>query len=147
MATTIVPANAIIVATITGLTSLQIADVSESVTISSNTEGYSDTKTVGTAAEETILDQTMLGLAGALDFDGVFIINKDDTNFVRIRLADTGAHTVDFRLDAGEFMVFWNRGINVSTTEAAFAAFTNIDTIVAQADTASVDVKVVAFRT
>lgn len=147
MATTIVPANAIIVATITGLTALQIADVSESTTVSANTEGYSDTKTVGTAAEETILDQTMLGLAGALDIDGIFIINKDDTNFVRIRLADTAAHTVDFRLDAGRFMFFWNRGINVSTTEAAFAAFTNIDTIVAQADTAAVDVKIVAFRT
>ena len=142
MATTIPPANA----AITGLTSLQVADVSESVTVSSNTEAYTDVINIGTASEVTILDSGAIDDAGALDFDGVFIINKDDTNFVRIRLADTGGHTVDFQLDAGRFMFFWNRSINVSTTEAAFGAFTNIDTIVAQADTLAVDVKIVAFR-
>lgn len=146
MPTTITPANAAITAAITGLNALRIADVSESVTISSNTEGYSDTINVGIASEVTLLDSSNIDTGGALDFDGVFIINKDDTNFVRLRLADTGAHTVDFRLDPGEFMFFWNRSINVSTTEAAFAAFTNIDTIVAQADTLACDVQIVAFR-
>ena len=146
MPTTITPANAAITAAITGLTALQIADVSESVTVSANTEGYSNTINVGTAAEVTLLDSQNIETGGALDFDGVFIINKDDTNFVRIRLADTGAHTVDFQLDAGRFMFFWNRSINVSTTEAAFGAFTNIDTIVGRADTAACDVKIVSFR-
>ena len=146
MPTTITPANAAITAAITGLTALQIADVSESVTVSANTEGYSNTINVGTAAEVILLDSQNIETGGALDFDGVFIINKDDTNFVRIRLADTGAHTVDFQLDAGRFMFFWNRSINVSTTEAAFAAFTDIDTIVGRADTGAVDVKIIAFR-
>ena len=146
MPTTITPANAAITAAITGLTALQIADVSESVTVSANTEGYSNTINVGIAAEVTLLDSQNIETGGALDFDGVFIINKDDTNFVRIRLADTGAHTVDFQLDAGRFMFFWNRSINVSTTEAAFGAFTSIDTIVGRADTLAVDVKIVAFR-
>ncbi len=146
MATTITPANAAITAAITGLTALRIADVSESVTISSNTEGYSNTINVGIAAEVTLLDAGMIDTGGVLDFDGVFIINKDDTNFIRLRLADTGAHTVDFQLDPGQFMFFWNRSINVSTTEAAFGAFTNIDTIVAQADTGAVDVQIIAFR-
>ena len=146
MATTITPANAAITAAITGLTALKLADVSESVTVSANTEGYVKTLSVDTAAERVILDSTNIDSMGALSFDGVFIINKDDTNFVRIRLADTGLHTVDLQLDAGRFLFFWNRGISVSTTEAAFAAFTNIDTIVAQADTASCDVQIVAFR-
>ena len=146
MPTTITPANAAITAAITGLTALQIADVSESVTVSANTEGYSNTINVGTAAEVILLDSQNIETGGALDFDGVFIINKDDTNFVRIRLADTGAHTVDFQLDAGRFMFFWNRSINVSTTEAAFGAFTSIDTIVGRADTLAVDVKIIAFR-
>ena len=146
MPTTITPANAAITAAITGLTALQIADVSESVTVSANTEGYSNTINVGTAAEVILLDSQNIETGGALDLDGVFIINKDDTNFVRIRLADTGAHTVDFQLDAGRFMFFWNRSINVSTTEAAFAAFTDIDTIVGRADTGAVDVKIIAFR-
>ena len=146
MATTITPANAAITITITGLTALKVADVSESVTISSNTEGYADTINVPSLSEGTLLDSGALANGLTLDFDGVFIINKDDTNFVRIRLADTGAHTIDFRLDPGEFMFFWNRSINVSTTEAAFAAFTNIDTIKAQADTLACDVQIVAFR-
>ena len=146
MATTITPANAAIIATITGLTGLKIADVNESVTVSSNTEGDANTVNIVTGAEVTILDAGKIETGGALDFDGVFIINKDDTNFIRLRLADTGAHTVDFKLEAGRFMFFWNTDINVSTTEAAFAAFTQIDTIIAQADTAAVDVQIVAFR-
>ncbi|KKN67222.1 hypothetical protein LCGC14_0463950 [marine sediment metagenome] len=146
MATVITPANAAIVAAITGLTGLKIADVSESVTVSSNTEGESNTKNIGIAAEVTILDASDIETGGALDFDGVFVINKDDTNFVRLRLADTGAHTVDFKLDAGRFMFFWNTDISVSTTEGAFAAFTQIDTIIAQADTAPCDIQIVAFR-
>lgn len=146
MATTITPANAAIVATITGLTGLKIADVNESVTVTANTEGDANTVNVGIAAEVTILDAGKIEIGGVLDFDGVFVINKDDTNFIRLRLADTGAHTVDFRLDAGQFMFFWNTDINVSTTEGAFAAFTQIDTIIAQADTAPCDVQVVAFR-
>ncbi|PCJ57941.1 MAG: hypothetical protein COA65_08760 [Rhodospirillaceae bacterium] len=146
MATTVVAANAAITATITGLTALRLSDVSESVTVSANTEGYGDTINVGTAVEVTLLDSGAIGDGAGLDFDGVFIINKDDTNFIRLRLADTAAHTVDFRLNAGRFMLFWTRDINVSTTEAAFAAFTNIDTIVAQADTLACDVQIVAFR-
>ena len=146
MPTTITPANAAITAAITGLTGLQIADISASVTISSNTEGYNNTINVGTGSEVTLLDSSNIDTGGNLDFDGVFIINRDDTNFVRLRLADTGAHTVDFQLDPGEFMFFWNRSINVSTTEAAFAAFTNIDTIKAQADTLACDVQIIAFR-
>ena len=146
MATTITPANAAITAAITGLTGLKLADISESVTVSNNTEGYGNTINIGVAAEVTILDASMIETGAILDFDGVFIINKDDSNFVRLRLADTGAHTADFKLDAGRFMFFWNTDISVSTTEGAFAAFTQIDTIVAQADTLACDVQIIAFR-
>ena len=114
--------------------------------MSSNTEGYSYTINVGVGAGVTLLDAGNLADVAVLDFDGVFIINKDDTNFVRLRLADTGAHTVDFKLEAGEFMVFWNRSINVDAVEGVFGAFTDIDTIVAQADTTACDVIIVAFR-
>jgi len=146
MATSITPANAAITLTITGLTALKLADISEAVTVTGNTEGYGNTISVGIASEVTLLDAGMIDTGGVLDFDGVFIINKDDTNFTRIRLADTGAHTYDFSLPAGQFSMIWTRDINVSTTEAAFAAFTSIDTIVAQADTAACDIQIIAFR-
>ncbi|MGR3221242.1 MAG: hypothetical protein ACUZ8H_15715 [Candidatus Anammoxibacter sp.] len=146
MPTTITPANAAITVAITGLTALKLADISEAVTVTGNTEGYGNTINVGVAAEVILLDSGMIDTGGVLDFDGVFIINKDDTNFVRIRLADTGAHTYDFKLPAGRFTMLWTRDINVSTTEAAFAAFTSIDTIAARADTLACDVQIIAFR-
>ena len=122
-------------------------DIDFSATVSGNTEASNKTVSVGTAAEVTLLDASHIDDGtGAFDFDGVILINKDDTNFARIRLADIGLHTADFKLLAGKFMVFWTREINVSATEAAFVAFTNIDKIVAQANVAAVDIQVVTFR-
>ena len=64
-----------------------------------------------------------IGIGKFSDFDGFFVANRDDTNFVRIRIVKTGADTVDFKLEAGQFMILWNKKMDVNTTEAAFAAF------------------------
>ena len=146
MATTITPANAALLFTISGLTGLKTADVSEALTISANTESYANTINVPTGSETLLIDQTMLDGAAGFDFDGLFVINKDDINFIRLRVSDTGAHTFDVKIPAGRFFLLWTTDINVSTTEGAFAAFTLIDKVEAQADTAAVDVQIVAFR-
>lgn len=77
-----------------------------------------------------------VGPGGLTDISFLIIQNTNATNFCRVRIADTGAHTVDHRLDAGAFMILTNTKINVSATEGAFAVFTDWDTVSAQFDTA-----------
>jgi len=69
------------------------------------------------------------------------ITNKDSANFVRIRVAKTTGQTFDIKLEAGKNFILGNNKESVSETEAAFAAFVNIDSISAQADTADVDIE------
>lgn len=69
------------------------------------------------------------------------IVNKDSANFIRIRVAKTGGQTFDVKLEAGKFFILGNNKESVSETEAAFVSFEDIDSISAQADTASVDIE------
>ena len=78
------------------------------------------------------------------DVDYLQVTNLDDTNFARIRVADTGAHTYDIKLDAGK-TIHIPLEMNVSATEGAFVAFSNVDKIEAQADTAAVDIEIVVL--
>jgi hypothetical protein len=81
------------------------------------------------------------GLA-VTDIKKIIVKNLDATNFIRIRRKDDGAHAFDEKLLAGRIALFDNRSINVHATAGAFSAFTNIDTIEMQADTADVRVNV-----
>lgn len=69
------------------------------------------------------------------------ITNKDNTNFVRIRVSKSGAETFDIKLDAGKSFVLGNASESVSATAASFSAFVDADIVAAQADTAAVDVE------
>lgn len=93
-------------------------------------------------SETQIAGVGAVGSGSLADVKFGIIVNRDGTNFVRLRLADTGGHTTDVKLLAGEYFVIHNRDLNVSTTEGAFSAFSSIDTISAQADTASCDVEI-----
>lgn len=83
-----------------------------------------------------------IGPGGLSDLKFMVISNRDGTNFVRVRVKDDAAHAFDIKLLAGEFFVLHNRSINVSATAGAFAAFSNLDTIAVQADTATCDVEI-----
>ena len=69
------------------------------------------------------------------------ITNKDDTNFIRVRVTDVGGQTFDVRVDAGKFFTMGNTKESVSATGGAFSAFVDADNISAQADTAAVDIE------
>lgn len=71
----------------------------------------------------------------------VRITNKDDTNFVRIRVTKSGADTFDVKLEAGKSFILGNTKESVSATAVAFSAFTDATGINAQADTANVDIE------
>lgn len=70
------------------------------------------------------------------------ITNKDDTNFVRIRVTKDTEDTFDIQLDAGKTFMMGNCNESVSETAAAFSAFKTITSINAQADTAFVDCEI-----
>lgn len=91
--------------------------------------------------------ETVLGNLGSLGAGSIndlafgVIINRDGTNFVRLRISDTGGATADIKLKAGEAFLLHSRDLSVSATEGAFASFSSIDNIKAQADTAACDVE------
>jgi len=87
------------------------------------------------------------GLGAIKSTDLLVIINDDDTNFVRLRVNANGADTADFKLLPGMTFILGSQDMSVNTTEAAFAAFTTIDEVHAQADTAAVILRTLAYRT
>jgi hypothetical protein len=72
------------------------------------------------------------------------LTNKDDTNFITIGLIDTGAKSTYLKLEAGQTFTFYNPSLDCddNNSGAAFSSFTDLDTINAQADTASCDLEV-----
>ena len=69
------------------------------------------------------------------------ITNKDDTNFIRVRVTKTSGQTFDIKLDAGKSFIMSNVKESANTGGGAFSAFVDADNISAQADTASVDIE------
>ncbi len=69
------------------------------------------------------------------------ITNKDDTNFIRVRVTDVGGQTFDVKVDAGKSFIMGNTKESVSATGVSFSAFVDYDNISAQADTAVVDIE------
>lgn len=92
-------------------------------------------------SETTIANSGSVGPASLEGLSYLLVVNRDGTNFIRLRLSDTGGHTVDVKIGAGQCFVFKNRDLNVSATEGAFASFSQIDNIKAQADTAECSVE------
>lgn len=150
MPTTIIPAPAVIKLTVTLTLGGKTFDTEFSKTISAVTRADRNIVPVITAGEQEIIElfsgASAIEKGSFADFDAFAIMNRDDTNFVRIRWSEDGGDTVDMRLDPGEFMMLWNSKLEVNTTEAAFGAFVDFDTVSMQADTASVDIEYIAIE-
>jgi len=147
MATTISAADAVVSLGVTLTLAGKTFDVSFSKTLSSCTRADRNIVPVPTSQVEIIqLVAAAIDRGTFKDFDGFFVMNRDDTNFVRIRISQNGGDTVDFKLEAGEFMILWNKKMEVNTTEAAFSAFVDFDMVSMQADTAAVDIEYLAVK-
>lgn len=70
------------------------------------------------------------------------ITNLDATNFVRVRVSDTGGVTADVKIEAGKSFMLGNGSLSAHATEGAFSAFVDIDTVKARADSLPVDVEI-----
>lgn len=66
------------------------------------------------------------------------ITNKDDTNFIRVRVTKTSAETFDVKVNPGCTFMMSNLKESANSNGGAFSAFVDVDNISAQADTASV---------
>lgn len=147
MATTIIPDDAVVTLSVTLTLGGKTFDIEFSKTLSSATQALREVIPI------PVTEVDLFGLTGAAidkgtftDFDGFFIMNRDDTNFVRLRWLETGGDTVDFELEPGDFMILWNSSMEVNTTGAAFGAFVTLDTVALQADTSPVDVEFLAVK-
>ena len=92
-------------------------------------------------SETTIGNLGLVGPASLSDLSYALIVNRDGTNFVRLRLSDTGGATTDVKLKAGECFILHSRDLSVSATEGSFSSFSSIDNIKAQANSAACDVE------
>lgn len=71
------------------------------------------------------------------------IKNLDDTNYVRVRMIDTGGETFDIKLPAKGIFVVHSNELRANIVGGAFVApFSRADFIAAQADTANVDIEI-----
>jgi hypothetical protein len=130
-------------------------NITTSVTIGTTTYNLTVSESI-TLTDDNVVHQTLsvptsevdlatigaVGPAGLSDLAFLLVVNRDGTNFIRLRLEDTGGHTADFKVPAGQSLMIKTKDINVSATGGAFASFSSIDTIAAQADTASCDVEI-----
>jgi hypothetical protein len=84
------------------------------------------------------------------DFKYARITNLDDSNFIAVDLRKAGAHSVVFKLEAGQSMFLNNLSFFVdddgtfSATPAGLT-FNVMDEVYAEADTAAVDIEFVVW--
>ena len=127
--------------------------LAESVTLNGKAYGNSNTLTIADINEVdgrimTIPTSEVNILAydtavGAGTFVGanvkyMRITNKDNANYVKLKIADGGSDHYWVKLEAGKSFMLHN---NLVETADPFSAFANIVTISAIADTAAVDIE------
>lgn len=115
-------------------------------TKSFNDVNYFDDRVITVPTSETrLLKEGSDNEAQAWEFKCAYVRNLDDNNFAQVKFSDAGADSYWIQLDPGQSRVFYGDDINVSESEAAFAAWGEIDKISAQADTASVDLQLIVI--
>lgn len=144
MATTITPQTLTVTISETINLNNQPINSENQLTISDINEVDKRITSVPTSSEVTLINFGSAVAAGTFirgNVKYIRITNKDNTNFVRIRVKKTGADTFDIKLDAGKSFMIGNDKESVSASAASFSAFVDADSINAQADTATVDVE------
>lgn len=94
--------------------------------------------------EVTVIDFAAAVAAGTFisaNVKYIRITNKDDTNFIRLRIIKTSGQTFDVKVDPGKSFLMGNTKESANISGASFSAFVDADNISAQADTAPVDIE------
>tara|TARA_R110000744_G_scaffold87980_9_gene171632 strand:- start:2 stop:451 length:450 start_codon:yes stop_codon:yes gene_type:complete len=130
--------------------------VQEQISLKGEEQGTKNVKTIASINEVikrivtvTTTKATVLTTGAAVaqgqviltDIKYIRFTNLDDTNFIILELLDTSGDVVNHKLEAGcSFMVF-NDDIECFANGSAFSAFSQWDTVTADADTASCDLE------
>lgn len=148
MATTIIVADAVVTLSVSLTLAGKPYDIEFSKTISDVTRADRNIVPVPFETEVSVVQLFAAAIEKGTftDFNGFFIMNRDDTNAIRLRFARSGGDTVDIQLNPGDFFVLYNNQLSVNTTEAAFVGFVDMETISMQAVTAEVDVEYLAIQ-
>ena len=153
MATTLTAAT--LTVTVTESISLNGKDqgATNSFTVASINEVYKHIATATTTAT-TFLKFGTAASAGTLireDVSYLRLTNLDDTNFVTVGLSDDSADTAYFKLEKKQSIIIGGTDegpqIDIHATAGAFAAQASVDSLILDADTASVDVEIFAAMT
>ncbi len=153
MATTLTAAT--LTVTVTESISLNGKDqgATNSFTVASINEVYKHIATATTTAT-TFLKFGTAASAGTLIRENVSYLrltNLDDTNFVTVGLSDDSADTAYFKLEKGQSIIIGGTDegpqVDIHATAGAFAAWASVDSLILDADTASVDVEIFAAMT
>ncbi len=144
MATTIIPATLTVTISEQVILNNQPINSENKLTIASITQVDKRIVSIPTSSEVTLVDFAASVAAGTFvssNLKYVRVTNKDAVNYARIRVKKSGADTFDVRLDAGKSFIMGNTDESVSATAATFTTFVTMGSILAQANTAAVDVE------
>lgn len=100
--------------------------------------------TIPTSGAVTVVAFSTAVAAGtfiAANVKYIRITNKDDTNFIRVRVTVVSGQTFDVKVEAGKSFIMGNVSESANTSGGAFSAFVSADNISAQADTGAVDIE------
>lgn len=125
----------------------QVYDTANQLSIPNITSPIDRIVTVPTSSQVTLVTFGAQVAAGQLVTDNVkfvLITNKDNTNYIRLRVTRTSQDTFDVKIPAGGYYIMMNPKESVSATGVAFSSFVDAYNISAQADTAAVDVQIFA---
>jgi hypothetical protein len=148
MATTLTATTATITTTISYTNGGGTWNKSFVDTVATNKAPISQIIPVTTTVISILMVDASLGPGNLLSLKRIVFKNWDDTNVVRLGFLTTGGDVFYVVVPAGQTFVFGDIRTDVNLTgaaAAALAAMTSIDTITAQADTASVDLEVIAW--
>jgi hypothetical protein len=116
--------------------------------LTSVVEAVSQVLAVRTAGADSVFKIGSASGAGQLTdpIKGLVIKNLDTTNYVTIGLIDTGAKAFYTKLNAGEMMFLSDNEIDANAAGGAFSAFTSLDEITAQFNTAAGRIEILALK-
>lgn len=148
MATTIVAADATVTLSVALTLGGKAFDIEFNKTISDVTRADRNIVPVPFETEVTIVQLFAAAIEKGTftDFNGFFMMNRDDANAIRLRFARSGGDTVDVQINPGDIFTLFNNQLSVNTTEAAFVAFVDMETISMQAVDAEVDIEYLAVQ-
>ncbi|KKN74647.1 hypothetical protein LCGC14_0388490 [marine sediment metagenome] len=146
MAATIIPSDAVITQTVSYTEGAETRTVTFSKTVSSVADSMNRLVEVPTSEVDlATLTSAAVGKGQSESFNFFSLMNRDDTNFLRLRIYQTGGDTMDIKLEASDWFTIWNSKLEVNTAQEAFVVFVDWDTIAVQADTAPIQAEFVAL--